>query len=89
MPDNSKLLRLEDFSVTNGPDLRVVLSASAAPLTREEVELSDLDLELGGLRGTVGSQNYEIAPEVNINQYNSVVIYSGTYNVVFSTATLE
>jgi hypothetical protein len=89
MPDNSKILRFEDFTVTNGPDLRVVLSLSEEPKTPEEVELNDLDLELGRLRGTVGNQNYEIAPEVDISQYNSVVIYCRAFNVVFSTATLE
>lgn len=89
MPDNRKLLRLDNFSVTNGPDLRVVLSASEAPKTRAEVELNNLDLELGRLQGNIGSQNYEIAPEVDISQYNSVVIYCRLYNVVFSTASLE
>ncbi len=88
-PDNRKILRFEDFSVTNGPDLRVVLSLSAEPKTREEVELNNLDLELGPLRGTTGALNYEIAPEVDISQYNSVVIFCRAYNVVFSTATLE
>jgi hypothetical protein len=88
MPDNRKILRLQDFSVTNGPDLRVVLSASAAPKTQEEVELNDIDLELGRLRSAVGNQNYEIAPEVDISRYNSVVIYCVAYNVVFSTASL-
>ena len=39
-PDNRKLLRLEDFQVANGPDLRVLLAASVAPRTPEEVQLS-------------------------------------------------
>lgn len=86
MPDNSKILRLQDFSVTNGPDLRVVLSASEAPKTREEVELNDLDLELGRLKSNSGNQNYDIAAEIDMNQYNSVVILSRMYGTVFSSA---
>lgn len=88
MPDNSKILRFEDFRVTNGPDLRVILSASADPRTPEEVELNDLDLELGLLKGNVGNQNYEIPAEVDLGLYQSVVIYSRAYNVVFSSAPL-
>lgn len=89
MPDNSKILRFENFRVINGPDLRVVISASAAPRTREEVELNDLDLELGALKGNIGNQNYEIPAQVDLSLYQSVVIYCRAYNVVFSTAQLK
>jgi len=89
MPDNSKILRFEDFRVSNGPDLRVILSASVAPRTPEEVELNDLDLELGRLKGNVGNQNYEIPAEVDLSLYQSVVIYCRQFNVVFSSAPLE
>ena len=87
-PDNRKLLRLEDFQAATGPDLYVILSASEAPRTREEVELGDLDLELGPLQANIGNQNYEIPPEVDLSLYNSVVIYSKQFSVVFSTATV-
>ncbi len=86
LPDSTKLLRFEDFEVANGPDLRVVLSASEQPLTSEEVQLNNIDLELGLLKGTLGSQNYQIPAQVDLSQYNSVVIYSRSYGVVFSSA---
>lgn len=88
MPDNHKILRFEDFHVNNGPDLRVVLSASAVPRTREEVELNDLDLELGRLKGNVGNQNYEIPADIDLSLYKSVVIYCRAFDVVFSSAPL-
>ena len=88
LPDNSKLLRFEDFRSANGPDLYVILSASEAPLTREEVELGNLHLELGQLKGNVGDQNYEIPAEVDLSLYNSIVIYCKPFHVVFSTATI-
>lgn len=87
-PDNRKIARLDNFQAANGPDLYVLLSASPAPRTQEEVELGNLDFELGRLKGNVGSQNYEIPPEVDLSLYNSVVIYSKPFNVVFSTATI-
>ena len=48
-------LRLEDFSVRNGPDLFVYLSPDAAGYT-------DDALELGRLKATDGSFNYELPP---------------------------
>lgn len=86
LPDNTKILHFENFRAANGPDLRVVLSAAAGPLTNEEVRQGNLDLELGLLKGTIGNQNYQIPAQINLNQYNSVVIYSRAFGIVFSSA---
>jgi hypothetical protein len=40
------------------------------------------------LKGNIGSQNYEIPADVDVSQYQSVVIYCMPFHVVFSTATL-
>ena len=85
-PDNRKVLRFEDFRVTNGPELHVVLSASEAPTNLEEVQLNDLDLDLGLLQGNIDSQNYEIPAETDLSLYNSVVILCRRYGMIFSTA---
>lgn len=88
-PDgNTRILRLEDFESAQGPDLHVVLSASPNPVSQPEVELNDLKLDLGILQGNVGSQNYDIPLDVDLNQYNSVVIYSESLKMVFSAAPL-
>jgi hypothetical protein len=86
--DGGHILRLEDFSVTNGPDLRVLLVNAANPESH-----SDLDdagyVELGRLKGNVGSQNYDIPSSVSLADVRSVVIYCNPFRVVFSVATLE
>ena len=86
--DGGHILRLEDFQVTNGPDLRVLLANAANPESH-----SDLDdagyVELGKLKGNVGSQNYDIPPSVALADVQSVVIYCNPFRVVFSVATLE
>jgi len=87
--DNSKILRLETFSCPNGPNMHVILSASAAPKTTQDVQLNNIYLDLGPLQGNVGSQNYSIAPEVDLNQYQSVVIYSQVLDMIYSWATIE
>ena len=86
--DGGQVLRLEDFRVTNGPDLRVLLANAPNPESH-----SDLDdagyVELGKLKGNVGSQNYAIPASVSLADVQSVVIYCNPFRVVFSVATLE
>jgi hypothetical protein len=82
------ILRLDPFNVTNGPDLRVILSHHEMPRTSTEALLPDY-LDLGELQSPLGTQNYEIPDIESLESYSSVVIYSMSLNVVYSTATLE
>ncbi|MBL8162960.1 MAG: DM13 domain-containing protein [Anaerolineae bacterium] len=84
LPDNSQILRLEDFRVTNGPTLRVILTTRPEPRTPEEVGTDYVDL--GPLKGNVGNQNYSVPSEVDFTRYQGVVIYSPEFRVVFSSA---
>ena len=83
---DQRVLRFEDFSVTNGPDLHVILSKHPSPLEREDV--GDDYIDLGSLKGNLGNQNYEIPADVDLSEYQSVVIYCVPFHVVFATATL-
>ena len=87
-PDGSYLLRLENFQVTNGPDLHVILSPSPAPESREDVHQPGY-LDLGSLKGNRGNQNYEIPADVDVDAWSSVVIYCSPFHVVFSVALLK
>jgi hypothetical protein len=74
-------LRFEDFSVRNGPDLYVYLSPSADGY-------ADGALELGLLKATDGSFNYELPAGVDPTDYGSVVIWCKQFAVLFATAAL-
>ncbi len=87
-PDGSHLLRLENFQVTNGPDLHVILSPSPVPESRDDVHQPGY-IDLGSLKGNVGNQNYEIPPDVDLNALSSVVIYCSPFHIVFSVAPLK
>lgn len=78
------VLRLEDFSVTNGPDLRVYL----APLVDGQPVITPEAVNLGQLKGNVGNQNYDIPADFDINQPLGVVIYCQPFSVTFATAPL-
>ena len=83
-----RVLRFEDFRVTNGPDLRVLLANAPAPDGRSE--LADAGyIELAALKGNVGAQNYDIPDGFDLSAAGSVVIYCDPFRVIFSTATLS
>ena len=80
------LLRFEDFRVTNGPALHVLLATNLLPTNRHD--LGDY-LDLGDLKGNVGDQNYQVPAATDLSGYASVVIYCKPFHVVFATAPLE
>ncbi len=87
-PDGSRVLRLEDFDSTNGPDLYVMLSPTANPQSREELS-SPGYVNLGKLKGNIGNQNYAIPDDVEIPAQGSIVIYCRAFHVIFSVASLQ
>lgn len=88
LPDGTHVLRLEDFRVTNGPDLHVLLVKHADPRGREDVKAQG-DVDLGKLKGNIGSQNYPIPNDIDPAALNSVVIYCKPFSVIFSVAPLS
>jgi len=74
-------LRFEAFSVRNGPDLFVYLSPSADGYAEGA-------LNLGGLKATDGSFNYEVPEGTDISQFKSVIIWCRRFTVLFAVAPL-
>ena len=88
LADGQRVLRLDDdFRVTNGPDLYVYLSGAPAPRSSAELH-SQGAFEVAQLKGNVGSQNYELPRDLDVDQFRSVVIYCRRFTTVFSTAEL-
>ena len=85
LDDQSRVLRFEDFEVTNGPDLHVLLVPHEDPEDRDDLEGH---VDLGSLKGNLGDQNYDIPDDIDISDYGSVVIYCQPFHVIFSIATL-
>ena len=72
-------LRLEDFSVRNGPDLFVYLSPSADGWTEEAIEL-------GRLKATDGSFGYDLPEGVDPATFRSAIIWCKQFSQLFATA---
>jgi hypothetical protein len=86
--DGRRFLRFEDFETSNGPDLVVYLSAK--PATPGDWYGYDGDVvDLGALKGNVGSQNYELPPDVDLGRYATAVVWCRRFEVGFAAATLS
>lgn len=86
LADGSRIVRLEDFRTSSGPDVVVILSST--PATENDWSAYDdgTFVNLGALRGNVGSQNYAVPASVDISRYRSVVIWCRRFNVAFGAA---
>ena len=80
---DQQVLRFEEFDVTNGPDLHVLLVENIDGTNHEELGAY---VDLGALKGNMGNQNYEIPANVDLSQYAGVMIYCMPFHVVFATA---
>jgi len=87
LPDGSRVLRLENFSAQNGPDLYVSLSGHPMPRSNAETHDSGY-VELERLKANQGNQNYALPAGLDLAAFKSVVIYCKAFSVVFSTAEL-
>jgi len=87
-PDSTRFVRLDPFSVTDSPDLRVALAANPAPRMPADLTSSGF-IDLGQLESNTGPQNIDIPLNVRLEQFESVVIYDKQFNIIFTTATLQ
>jgi Electron transfer DM13 len=84
--DGRRYVRFEDFETSNGPALKVYLSA--APATGPGDSFDDRFVDLGDLKGNIGSQNYAIPRNVRLDAYRSVVVWCKRFSVPFAAAAL-
>jgi hypothetical protein len=87
LADSSRILRLQNFSVDNGPDLYVYLVPVDPVPSTSGSEIPGFH-SLGRLKGNIGDQNYEIPADLDLSQYKSVVIWCQAFAVPFSAAPL-
>lgn len=90
LPDGQRILRLSNFSTSNGPDLHVWLSDQKLQSGTEGWFVFDdgRHVDLGGLKGNIGDQNYLIPSDVDLGTYPSVSIWCQRFSVSFGAAEL-
>ncbi len=77
-----------DFTVTPGPDYRVLLVPKAAIRASEDVAKT-MYVDLGPLAAFKGSQHFAVPAGVDLSRYPSVVIWCAPYGTLISTADLS
>jgi len=87
LANGTRVLRLTEFSTSNGPDVRVYLVAAADASDDETVKKAGF-VELGKLKGTIGNQNYDVPADLDLGKYRSVTIWCRRFGVNFATAPL-
>jgi hypothetical protein len=76
-----RFLRFQMFETDNGPDLNVYLVNSSAGGVTDYVDLGDL-------KGNIGDQNYAIPEGVDLETYDTVLIWCVRFASAFGEAPL-
>jgi hypothetical protein len=87
LADGSRVLRLENLSGSDGPDLHVWLTDQEAGGDWFKYDDARV-VPLGKLKATHGNQNYAIPAAVQLGGLRSVVIWCDRFNVAFGSAPL-
>ncbi len=89
--DGSRILRIENLETSNGPKLEVWLTD--APVINGVDGWRVFDdgkyLNLGALKGNIGSQNYVIPTDTDLDEFSSISIWCERFSVSFGAATLS
>ena len=87
LPDGERILRLEGFSTSDGPDVRVWLSTTKAGADWGAFDDGRV-VQLGQLKATDGNHNYAIPAGADLEGLRSAVIWCDRFNVAFGSAPL-
>ena len=89
--DGSRILRIENLKTSNGPKLEVWLTDAPVIEGLDGWRVFDDGkfINLGALKGNIGSQNYSISSETNLDDYSSISIWCERFSVSFGAAALR
>ncbi len=88
LDDGSRIVRLENFTTSNGPAVHVVLTDHAVSGVGVDV-LNAKSIDLGDLKATSGNQNYVIPADAKLDDIKAVSIWCERFHVNFGAATLK
>jgi len=86
--DGMRILRLTNFTTSNGPDVHIYVVAAQDPTDNDSVKQTQY-VDLGVMKGNVGDQNYALGPDVDLGKYRSVVVWCKRFAFNFGYAPLN
>jgi hypothetical protein len=88
--DGTRLLRLTDFTTSNGPQLHVLLVDGANPDASKDFSLTAVkNVDVGGLKGNQGDQSYQVPADADLQKFNTVTIYCERFHANCGSAALQ
>lgn len=87
LPDGRRFVRFEGFETSQNTDLFVWLSQVDRPETSKEIVDAPY-VDLGNLRSTLGTQNYEIPASVPDSAIRSIVVWCAPLAIAYTAASL-
>ena len=88
MGDGTHVLRLTNFSTSNGPDVHVYMVAADDAKDAATVEKAGF-VDLGVIKGNIGDQNYTLGGDLDLAKYRAVSIWCKRFSVNFGAAALK
>lgn len=91
LPDGSRVLRLENLRTSDGPLLKVWLTDAPVIEGRDGWYVFDdgRHVDLGDLKGNIGSSNYPVPADVDLTALRSLSIWCDRFHVSFAAAALR
>jgi hypothetical protein len=86
--DGTRILRLTNFTTSNGPDVHVYMVASDDAKDVATVQQAGF-IDLGVIKGNIGDQNYQLVSNVDLAKYRAVSIWCKRFSVNFGAAALK
>jgi len=83
--DGKSVLRLSDFSTSNGPDVHVYVTLDAKGSDSDAIKAGKF-VDLGVIKGNVGDQNYVLPASVKAADIKGVSIWCKRFGVNFGAA---
>jgi electron transfer DM13 len=88
MGDGTRILRLTNFSTSNGPDVHVYMVAADDAKDAATVQQAGF-VDLGVMKGNIGDQNYRLGSDLDLAKYRAVSIWCKRFSVNFGAAALR
>lgn len=88
MPNGRQMLRLTDFAISAGYDLRLVLSPAQKPRNSADLQVFGY-VDLTALKGEQGEQNYLLPQNFEINDFDSFLIHDRLFDMIWAVADLN
>ncbi|MEL7541983.1 MAG: DM13 domain-containing protein [Pseudomonadota bacterium] len=80
--DKTFIVFAEDFRAANGPDLKIFLSPQTVSDVTGKTAINGA-INIGELKATKGTQEYEVPAGVNLADFNSVLVHCEAYSVLW------